>query len=278
MILVTAAGGKTGRAVIAALAAHGVDVRALRRSEALVPGATETVAGDAGDLGPHLDGIETVYFIWPNFTASEDEGMARAIEAVAAHGRQRIVYHSVLRPGLEAMPHHWDKLRAEERLAESGLDTVTLQPCSYMQNLEPLLDSIRETGLYRPLGGLNAAISFVDLADIGEVAVRACFDDGMLRGAFELSGPQPLTAHDVAAELSQVLARPVTARQMSAADWAAAARSAGLPDEAIRRGRLMTEHLLVHGFSGSPVVLEALLGRPPTRLRQYLESVAGASV
>ena len=40
----------------------------------------------------------------------------------------------------------------------------------------------------------------------------------------------------------------------------------------------MTEHLLVHGFSGSPVVLEALLGRPPTQLRQYLESVASASV
>ena len=275
MILVTTAGGKTGRAVIAALAARGVDVRALRRSGAPVPGATETVAGDAGDLGPHLDGIDTVYFIWPNFTAGESNGMARAIEAVAAHGGRRIVYHSVLRPGLEAMPHHWDKLRAEERLAESHLDTVTLQPCSYMQNLEPLLDTVRETGLYQPLGGLDAAISFVDLADVGEAAVRACFDDDMLGGAYELSGPQPLTARDVAAELSQALTRPVTAREISAADWAAAARSAGLPDEAIRRGTLMTEHLLVHGFSGSPVVLEALLGRPPTRLRQYLESVAG---
>lgn len=276
MILVTAAGGKTGLAVIAALAAHGIDVRALRRSGAPVPGATETVAGDAADLGPHLDGIDTVYFIWPNFVAGEDESMARAIEAVVASGRPRIVYHSVLRPGLEAMPHHWDKLRAEERLAESHLDTVTLQPCSYMQNLEPLLDSIRETGLYRPLGGLDSAISFVDLADIGEVAVRACLDDGMLGGAYELSGPQPLTARDVAAELSQVLGRPVAARETSAADWAAAARSAGLPEEALRRGSLMTEHLLVHGFSGSPVVLEALLGRPPNRLRQYLESVAGA--
>ena len=94
--------------------------------------------------------------------------MARAIEAVAGHGLRRIVYHSVLRPGLEAMPHHWDKLRAEERLAESHLDTVTLQPCSYMQNIEPLLDTVRETGLYQPLGGLDAAISFVDLADVGE--------------------------------------------------------------------------------------------------------------
>ena len=278
MILVTAAGGKTGRAVIAALATHGVDVRALRRSGEPVPGAAETVAGDAGDLEPHLDGIDTVYFIWPNFTAGESEGMARAIEAIAGHGLRRIVYHSVLRPGLEAMPHHWDKLRAEERLAESHLDTVTLQPCSYMQNIEPLLDTVRETGLYQPLGGLDAAISFVDLADVGEVAVRACFGDDMLGGTYELAGPQPLTARDVAAELSQALARPVTAREISAADWAAAARSAGLPDGAIRRGRLMTEHLLVHGFSGSPVVLEALLGRPPTQLRQYLESVASATI
>ena len=189
-------------------------MRALRRSDTPVPGATETVTGDAGDLEPHLDGIDTVYFIWPNFTAGESEGMARAIEAVTAHGRLRVVYHSVLRPGLEAMPHHWDKLRAEERLAESQLDTVTLQPCSYMQNIEPLLDTVRETGLYQPLGGLDAAISFVDLADISEVAVRACFDDDMLGGAYELSGPQPLTARDVAAELSRTLARPVTAREI----------------------------------------------------------------
>ena len=278
MILVTAAGGKTGLAVIAALAAHGSDVRALRRSGKPVPGASETVAGDAGNLGPHLDGVDTVYFIWPNFAAGESEGMARAIDAVDAHrGRPRIVYHSVLRPGLEAMPHHWDKLRAEERLAESHLDTVTLQPCSYMQNLEPQLDAVRQTGLYRPLGGLDAAISFVDLADVGEVAVRACFDDSMLGGAYELSGPQPLTAREVAAELAEALGRPVTARDLSAADWADTARSAGLPEEAIRRGSLMTEHLLEHGFSGSPVVLEALLGRPANRLRQYLQSVSGGS-
>ena len=78
-----------------------------------------------------------------------------------------------------------------------------------------MLDAVRQTGLYRPLGGLDAAISFVDLADVGEVAVRACFDDAMLGGVYELSGPQPLTAREVAAELAEALGRPVTARDLT---------------------------------------------------------------
>jgi len=38
-------------------------------------------------------------------------------------------------PPVEAMPHHWQKLRVEEQLFESGLSITILQPAAYMQNV-----------------------------------------------------------------------------------------------------------------------------------------------
>ena len=55
--LVTGATGKTGAAVVAALAAAGEPVRALVRRPADVVGATEVVLGDLHDVAPHLDDV-----------------------------------------------------------------------------------------------------------------------------------------------------------------------------------------------------------------------------
>ncbi len=46
------------------------------------------------------------------------------------------VYHSVLHPQTEEMPHHWQKLRVEESLFRTHLPFTILQPCAYMQNLD----------------------------------------------------------------------------------------------------------------------------------------------
>ncbi len=272
-VLVTAAGGKTGRSVVAALADQGASVRALTRSGESIHRASETVAGDAGELAPHIDGVETIYFIWPNFAEHEEAGMTSAIEAAERAGVDRIVYHSVLRPGLEAMPHHWAKLRAEERLAEGGLPSVILQPAAYMQNIELQLESVRRTGVYDSPWGLDVSMSLVDLADVAEIAARACFDDRMDGGVFELAGPDAITAVDVASSLSRALGQEVTAHDQGEAGWAATSTAAGMPPEAVRRGRLMAEHYRHHGFTGSPLVLESLLGRPATTLEHYLDRV-----
>lgn len=40
---------------------------------------------------------------------------------------------AVLRPQIEVMPHHWNKLRVEEALLASGLSFTILRPAAYMQ-------------------------------------------------------------------------------------------------------------------------------------------------
>ncbi len=50
-------------------------------------------------------------------------------------GVTRFVYHSVLHPQIEAMPHHWQKMRTEEMLFAAGFELTVLQPTAYMQNI-----------------------------------------------------------------------------------------------------------------------------------------------
>src|SRR5690606_35992671 len=96
-----------------------------------------------------LAGVEAVYFIAPNMHPHEYDIACEWLAAAKTAGVSRFVYHSVLFPQIEAMPHHWQKLRVEEALIRSGLDFTILQPASYMQNILPDLDGMRQYGEYR---------------------------------------------------------------------------------------------------------------------------------
>src|SRR5271165_4774509 len=143
MILVTGAAGKTGKAVVKALAAKGANVRALahrpEHAEALTAlGAADVSIGSFDDpraLPRAAAGTRAIYHICPNVSPHE-VAYARSIAAAAhAQGVARFVYHSVLHPQIEAMPHHWQKMRTEEMLFASGFDLTILQPTAYMQNI-----------------------------------------------------------------------------------------------------------------------------------------------
>ena len=139
MILVTGAAGKTGKAVLQALAQTGQSVRAwLRRPEQAqdLPIA-DTIVGDLEDSRLWREacgGIDALYLICPNMYRHELQVGKLALQAAQQAGVERFVYHSVLHPQTEKMPHHWQKLRVEEEIFRSGLPFTILQPCAYMQN------------------------------------------------------------------------------------------------------------------------------------------------
>jgi uncharacterized protein YbjT (DUF2867 family) len=114
MILVTGAGGKTGMAVIKALVAGGAPVRAFVRSLAheaalTTMGVREVVAGEMDDalaLSRAVRGTDAIYHICPNVSPHEVVFAKGLIAAATDLGVSRLVYHSVLHPQIEAMPHH----------------------------------------------------------------------------------------------------------------------------------------------------------------------------
>jgi uncharacterized protein YbjT (DUF2867 family) len=275
VIVVTAAGGQTGAAVVRALWAQGRQVRALVGGSQSYPELTslsaDVVTVDLRrprEVRPALEGAEALYLIWPNFDRGETDGATALLAAARSAGVERVVYHSVLRPQARSMPHHAAKDRVEEALDASGLRWRVLQPCAYMDNLDAQVVTAASSGVLRSAWGLEQAQSMVDLRDVADAAVALLTEDGLDGGTFEAVGPEPLTAQRIAELVAEWAGRPVTAVD-------------AVPDGPVpppgryaeRALRLMLDHYRAHGFTGSPRVLTALLGRPPRTFADHLATL-----
>ncbi|MEX2160874.1 MAG: NmrA family NAD(P)-binding protein [Anaerolineales bacterium] len=278
MILVTGAAGKTGLAVTSALKQRGASVRALIRhadqeGAVLTAGAAEGVIADlqnAGQLIRAMRGIAAVYLICPNVHPYELSIGATAISAAKLSGVRRLVYHSVLFPDVEAMPHHWQKFQVEKALKRSGFEYTILQPASYMQNILPYWEGITAAGEYRVPYSVDAVFTPLELGDVAEVAATVLGSDGHAGRTYALAGPQPLTSAQMADEIADLLGREVHAQQQSIQEWRAGAKKAGLNPYAIDALQRMFSYYDRHGFAGSSKTLEGLLGRPPSRFSEFL--------
>lgn len=292
MILVTGAAGKTGRALIEKLAARGQAVRALVRANRNLPTSTlsgaprpepveglrrvvegaaliEQVEGDlldAASLQTALKGVRALYLICPNMYPKEEIIGELVIEAARAAGVEHFVYHSVLRPQVETMPHHWNKMRVEEKLFASGLPFTILQPTAYMQNL---LTNFKDDVLRNPYP-VEARLSLIDVNDVAEAAAAVLTERGHENAVYELCGTAPLSQTQVAEIFSQVLGRPVRAEEIPLETWEQTARAAGLNDYARETLLAMFRYYAQYGLAGNPNVLRWLLKREPISLENFV--------
>ncbi len=278
MILVTGAAGKTGRAVIRALVARSAQVRGLAHRPEQVPvlealGVEQVVVGDLRDpstVRRASDHVRAVYHICPNMSPDELAIGETVLEAACASGVERFVYHSVLHPQVEAMPHHWQKMRVEELIFESGLPFAILQPAAYMQNVAAYREEILRDGVYAVPYHVDARLSIVDLEDVAEAACTVLTEEGHCWATYELAGPEALSQMEIAEAIGKHLGQPVTAEAVSREIWRERARSSGLCERALDVLGAMFDYYERFGFRGSPRVLGWLLGRPPTTFDAYL--------
>ncbi|MFN8440273.1 MAG: NmrA family NAD(P)-binding protein [Caldilineaceae bacterium] len=279
MILITGASGKTGRAVVGKLAGSGQTVCALvrrpeQREALLQSGVNEVIVGDLAsqaDLALATRGVTAIYHICPNMHPGEVGIGQSLIEAARSNGVRRIVYHSVLHPQTQAMPHHWNKLRVEELLFESGLEFTILQPCAYMQNVLAYRKSIVDEGRYRVPYAIETRIGMVDLNDVAEVAAKVLTEAGHSGAIYELASSEALSQSEVAQILSETLGRPVQAEAQDRSEWEANARSTGLSDYAIDTLLRMFLYYERYGFEGNAQVLEMLLGRKTATFAEWAQ-------
>jgi uncharacterized protein YbjT (DUF2867 family) len=284
MLLLTGANGRTGRAVLAALAARDVEVRAFVRNPAQTDelralGAAEVVVGDmqdAASVDTAVAGCSTVVHIGPPMHPDE-VGITRSfVDASLTHGVDRFVYYSVMHPFRRDVRHHSLKLDATEMIVDSGVDYTILEPSRYMQHLEPMWSKVRDEGVHAMPFGIDKRFSVVDLLDLAEATAIVATEPDHLYATYELAGPQPLSQSDMAATLSKVLGRPVEARQTPLDAMAEAAAARGVGADRIEQMRVMNAHYDRHGFLGNPNVLTWLLGRSPVSFQAYVERLARA--
>ncbi len=283
MILVTGAAGKTGRAVIRALAGESEPVRALiHRPEqsALLKaiGASETCAGDMrarAFVEQAVEDVRAIYHMAPNVSPDEVEIGRVVIEAARAAEVERFVYHSVLHPHVQAMPHHWQKAGVEERLFASGLRFVILQPTVYMQNMSSQWEKIVGDGRYSVPYADETRLSMVDLEDVAEAAAIALCSPDVLDSTIELVGTQPMSQAEVTEALRTQLGRPVALEVVPLDLWERNARASGLGDYQREALAKMFRYYEDFGFAGNPGALTRLIGRRPTSLDEFIERTIG---
>jgi uncharacterized protein YbjT (DUF2867 family) len=285
MILGTGAAGKTGRAVTRALAARGEVVRALvhrpqQASIAVDAGAGDVIAGDMRNQAVidqatgAASQVRAIYHICPNMSPDELSIAQVVVRAARAAGVEHFVYHSVLHPQTEAMPHHWQKLRTEELLFETGLPYTILQPAAYMQNVLAYWDQIDQDGIYAVPYATEARMSMVDLEDLAEAAAVVLTERGHAGATYELVGVDVLSPAGVAEVLAQVLGRPVHAQAVDLEVWEQGARASGLGDYQVETLLQMFRYYERYGFWGNSHVLTWLLCRPPTTFARFAKREA----
>jgi len=278
MILVTGAAGKTGKAVIKALAHKGAGVRALVRNPEhagglMALGAAEVTVGsfdDAHALESAAAGVRAIYHICPNVSRDELAYTRAIAEAARTNGVRRFVYHSVLHPQIEAMPHHWQKMRSEELLFAQRFELTVLQPTAYMQNILGAWRGVVADGIFRVPYPVATRLSLVDLEDVAEAAALVLTQDRHAGATYELVGTEPLSQSEVAASIGAATGREVRADSEPVAAWEERAHSASMGERERAALIAMFRYYAEYGLIGNPNTLTWLLGRAPTSLPAFL--------
>ncbi|MEE2806658.1 MAG: NmrA family NAD(P)-binding protein [Actinomycetota bacterium] len=254
-LAVTGAHGKTGQAVISACQGAW-QIRALARNteqaNSLQSVGCEVVVGDMANsatLSELFEGVDSAYHICPNFHPREVEIGTR----IADHAGtiERLVYHSVLHPQTQKMPHHWRKLLVEEILLEArSFKTTFVRSAPYIQNLKPYIDDACTHGRLVMPYSVDARTAMVDLFDVGR-AVSVLLDQELETGSgWDLCGVGSISHREIAELLTNLLGDTVTAHEKQAPD--------GTPPEV----QMMFSYMDTHGLEGSTQQLRALIGDP----------------
>jgi len=268
-VLVLGATGKTGRRVAARLRLAGVPVRAASRSS-----QTRFDWGAPDTWGAALRGVAAAYLIAP-----EAPGVARDVVAAAeSAGVRRLVLLSGR--GADTWgdsPFGRDMRSAEDAVRGSAAEWTILRASNFDQNFdEDLFRAPLLTGdLALPVGDVPEP--FVDADDVADVAAAALTHPGAHAGqTYELTGPRGVTFGEAVDLISRASGSPVTFKQISTAEYVAAAAENGLSEPAARSVADMFELMADGRLAETTDDVATVLGRPPRTFEDYVLRAATA--
>jgi uncharacterized protein YbjT (DUF2867 family) len=237
------ASGNTGAAAAEALAAQGARLRLLlRRDEALgVQWRARGAAVTVGDLYDHatltafLRGVRGAYLLMPPAITSDDP---LAFSADIAHrlaraAREAGLPHAVILSSIAAhVPAGTGMILGcrefEQAFRAAGVTTTSLRPAIYMETAAPVIRIGFQTGVMPTLLTVDRPFEQVASRDVGRRAAQALRDGpaGAWR-VIEFAGPRAWSPDEIAAEISRIAGRNVSAALLPRAQWTEAQTASG---------------------------------------------------
>ena len=274
MIAVTGATGQLGQLVINALlktvAASEIValVRDQAKAQALSDKGVQVRRGDYNDkaaLDRALQGVEKLLLISSSEVGQRTSQHRNVIEAANAAGVQLIAYTSLLHADTSPLGLHVEHVETEKLLAESGIPFALLRNGWYSENYLASAPAALAHGVFIGAAG-EGKIASATRADYAAAAARVISEEGHAGKVYELAGDSAWTLSDLAALLSEASGKKVVYQNLSEADFAAALKGAGLPDELAEMLADSDIGASKGGLFDDSQTLSKLIGRPTTSI------------
>jgi NAD(P)H dehydrogenase (quinone) len=275
---ISGATGAVGGRVAARLAERGVGQRLIVRDTSRapdLPGAETAEASyeDPDALRKALDGVGVFFMV----SASEAQERVRkhtaAVDAAVEAGVERIVYLSFVNAAPDSTftfdRDHW---HTEEHVRASGVRHTFLRD-NFYQDMLPLLAGT--DGVIRGPAG-DGRVGAVARDDIADTAVAVLLGDGHDGRTYDVTGPEAITLHEAAEELSRVTGRTITYQPETLEEAYASRASFGAPDWEVEGWVTSYAAIAAGEMDVVSDTVERLAGHPPTAFPDFLRQNPGS--
>ena len=278
MILVTTA-GKIGAEASGLLAQRGAPVRVLVRNPEKVTGlvhaGVDVCQGDLevpATIDAAMQNVTSVVLVSPAIPRQELNVIASAVRARVQHVVKIMSKASADSP----IARRRGQFEIESGLIASGLGYTLLKNNAYMQNFLMMARAIAETSGFGTATG-DGRIGHVDTRDVAAVAAEIAASPTAHAGkTYWPTGPEVLSATEVAAVFSRLFGRTITFHPITVAQQKQAMLDVGLPEN-VAEDNANAVALMAKGdcdyVTGD---VATILGQPPRSFEQFATDYAAA--
>lgn len=227
---------------------------------------------DEASLIRALQGVEKLLLISSSEIGQRVTQHRNVINAAKSANVKFIAYTSLLHADTSPLGLHTEHVETEKMRADSGIRYALLRNGWYTENYLASVPAALEHGVFIGAAG-EGKIAFAARADYAAAAACVISEDGHAGKVYELAGDEARTLSHLAKELTEQSGKNVVYQNLSQADFVAALKNAGLPDELSEMLADSDVGASVGGLFDDSHTLSKLIGRPTTTLAESIKDI-----
>ena len=291
MYLVTGATGSLGRRIVRQLRDSEQLVRAFVRLSSrfgeLEDRGAEIFIGDLKQERDIAKACRNVRYIISSHGSGTDaqaldyRANIELIDRASENNVEHFVFISVLGAdrGYED-PTFKAKREVEKYLIASGLNYTILRPSGFANNLIPLAERFRDTGIYFSIGDQKNRSSIVSTDDLAKIAIASCQVEAAKNQIFAVGGPDILKREDIPRIFSRLFNREAITINPPLQLFDGLRAGIGLFNSELNKGLGTLRTLLAHEFfctQDEIARLESTFAMKMESLESFLRRYVGQS-